>query len=288
MENLHNKCICLIKDNSTHHHQVYKMSNINLYRSILLLALCYLQIMYQAEGVHPPKEYDCSEIWKKDKTAVSGIYTIQPKGANVTFQVSCEMSAAGGWTLMQNHNGEDGLSFNQVWADFENGFGRLDGEHWLGLKYIFLLTSQHSKPSKLRISIGDFAGNIAYAQYTAFSVGNAGLFYKLSLGKYSGTAGDAFHGDIGNTATNQDGSYFSTQDQPNDNCTPMCSSGDILYPSCSYYQQAGWWFNACGLANLNGDWHSSDDIYNWISSVSWPTWRANQSLKFSKMYVIFD
>ncbi|CAN2390107.1 Fibrinogen-related domains (FReDs) [Pristimantis euphronides] len=196
------------------------------------------------------------------------------------------MSKLGGWTLIQSHNGADGLSFDRTWADYENGFGNLQGEHWLGLKYIYALTHQTNRPSKLHISIGDFDGQNAYAEYSPFSIGSAKNFYKLLAKNYSGTAGDSFLGDAGIKGTNQHGSFFSTRDVVNDKCHPKCLTGGILYVSCSAQLNAGWWFNACGSANLNGVWRSPPNYRYWASSVSWPSWRPHESLKFSKMYLI--
>ncbi|XP_040267043.1 angiopoietin-related protein 5-like [Bufo bufo] len=229
--------------------------------------------------------YDCSDIWQRNNLTTSGIYLIKPEEAEFSFPVYCEMSKNGGWTLIQKHNGEDGLSFERMWTEYENGFGDLQGEHWLGLKYIYALTNQKDRTSKLHISVGDFDGYEAYARYDSFSIGNASSYYKLSAGNYSGTAGDAFLGDESNT-TNQYGSTFSAVDLATDNCHPFCMLGDIIYLSCSKQFSAGWWFNACGSANLNGVWRSPPRYRYWASSVSWPTWRPRESLKFSKMYVI--
>ncbi|XP_044127307.1 fibrinogen-like protein 1 [Bufo gargarizans] len=229
--------------------------------------------------------YDCSDIWQRSNLSTSGIYMIKPKEAEFSFLVYCEMSENGGWTLIQRHNGADGLSFEKMWTEYENGFGNLEGEHWLGLKYIYALTNQKDRSSKLHISIGDFDGHEAYAEYDSFTIGGASSYYKLSAGNYSGTAGDAFLGD-GRNGTNHHGSTFSAVDLATDNCHPFCMVGDIIYLSCSKQFSAGWWFNACGSANLNGVWRSPPRYRYWASSVSWPTWRPSESLKFSKMYVI--
>ncbi|XP_063803823.1 fibrinogen-like protein 1 [Pseudophryne corroboree] len=229
---------------------------------------------------------DCSDIWERNKGSPSGIYTVKPDGADLSFQVYCEITAKGGWTLVQKHNGEDGLSFEKLWEDYENGFGNLSGEHWLGLRHLHRLTHQAHRPCALRIRLGDFAGREAYAQYSPFSVGEG--YYQLSAGNYSGTAGDAFRGNIGISRTNQHGSFFSTLDHPADNCYPVCPVSGILFPSCSYILRAGWWFNACGSANLNGMWRGPPKNRFWPSSVTWPTWRPYESLKFSEMYLIHN
>ncbi|XP_063804100.1 fibrinogen-like protein 1 isoform X2 [Pseudophryne corroboree] len=239
------------------------------------------------KGIQKEQGYDCSDIWGRNTASTSGIYTVKPEGADASFQVFCEMTATGGWTMMQKHNGEDGLTFEKMWDDYENGFGRLEGEHWLGLKHVYRLTHQEHRPCTLHISIGDYVDDEAYAEYSPFSVGDAKDFYQLSAGSYSGTAGDGFRGDIGTDGTNQHGSYFSTQDQPHDGCHPNCRFDDMMFVSCSDFYRVGWWYNNCGSANLNGDWYSPSKNTSWASSVSWPTWRPNEALRFSKMYLIF-
>ncbi|XP_069805637.1 fibrinogen-like protein 1 [Dendropsophus ebraccatus] len=227
--------------------------------------------------------YDCSDIWEANNASTSGTYRIQPMGTDVSFLVYCEMSELGGWTIIQRHDGSDGLKFDETWDNYKNGFGELQGEHWLGLEYMYLLTHQPDRSAKLHISLGDFSGNESYAEYNPFSVGNGDCHYKLSARKYSGTAGDAF---LGNGAANQHGSYFSTRDHPTDNCNRKCKVGDMGFPSCGDIFHSGWWYNACGSANLNGVWRSPSHYKNFASSVSWPTWKIRESLKFSEMYLI--
>ena len=58
----------------------------------------------------------------------------------------------------------------------------------IGNDNLNLLTT--AKRYKLRIDLGDFSGNTAYAEYDNFVVNSAGDNYKLaSLGTYAGTAG---------------------------------------------------------------------------------------------------
>ncbi|XP_009577128.1 PREDICTED: fibrinogen C domain-containing protein 1-like, partial [Fulmarus glacialis] len=78
------------------------------------------------------------------------------------------------------------------WEAYRDGFGKLTGEHWLGLKRIHVLTVQGSY--ELRIDLEDFDNGTAFAHYGSFSVG---LFsvdpeedgYPVSIADYSGTAG---------------------------------------------------------------------------------------------------
>ena len=77
------------------------------------------------------------------------------------------------------------VDFYRDWADYENGFGDLKGEFWLGLDKIQRLTS--SDTFKLRVDLEDWEGEIKFAEYDMFAIGDESSKYRLSLGSYSGT-----------------------------------------------------------------------------------------------------
>ncbi|XP_073257456.1 ficolin-2-like [Porites lutea] len=84
-----------------------------------------------------------------------------------------------------------------------------------------------------------------------FAVTSERTKYQLSLGTYSGTAGDSFSWHRGQP--------FSTKDQDNDS--------DILR-NCAVSFKGGWWYKNCHESNLNGFYHhgshsSSSDGLNW-------------------------
>lgn len=60
----------------------------------------------------------------------------------------------------------------------------------LGNKNIHSITKQGTY--ELRVDISDFNGNKAYARYSTFAVGDASTNYKLTVGGYSGHAGELF------------------------------------------------------------------------------------------------
>ena len=43
----------------------------------------------------------------------------------------------------------------------------------------------------LRVDLEDFDGNITYAEYTTFQVADEAEKYRITIGGYSGTAGDS-------------------------------------------------------------------------------------------------
>ena len=71
-------------------------------------------------------------------------------------------------------------NFYRGWVDYENGFGNVKGEHWLGLKKISSLTSVKGK-TKLRIDLDDFAGYSKFACYDSFHVGTPSTNYNSLL-----------------------------------------------------------------------------------------------------------
>ncbi|XP_063302182.1 angiopoietin-related protein 7-like [Pelobates fuscus] len=133
--------------------------------------------------------YDCSDIWLRNQSSVSGVYIIKPIGATNSFEAFCEMKADGGLSLIQSHNGNDQLPFDTDWNDYKEGFGTLTGEHWLGLEKMYLLTHQGSRAADLLITLGDFDKSEASALYSPFTIGSEDTQYKISLGNYSGNAG---------------------------------------------------------------------------------------------------
>ncbi|XP_066489746.1 fibroleukin-like [Tiliqua scincoides] len=202
-------------------------------------------------------------------------------------EVSCEKRSDGGWTVIQRRNGKglDGkpVNFRRSWGDYQRGFGHVGHEHWLGLDYIHALTQQKGKTCQLRVDMINCKGKSGYAFYDAFKIGNESELYRISLGNYVGNVGDAFRGE--GHAGSQDGHYFSTIDEDNDDCT-VCINRSQAYRSCARdLYGSGWWFSNCGMADLNGDWHPKTQCEGWLSGVNWETWDRINSLIFSELKV---
>ncbi|XP_032738623.1 angiopoietin-related protein 5-like isoform X2 [Lontra canadensis] len=201
-----------------------------------------------------PQGRDCSHIWAERPRAPSGVYTVQPEGASTPFRVLCDMRPDGGWTVIQSRDQGRGtpLDFERCWQEYKQGFGDLRGDHWLGLEHISSLTSQPGLRSELSVDLLDADNRTLQAHYDDFRVGREERFYQLTLGQYSGNAGDAFRG-LGHT-DNQEGCGFSTLDRDHDRCSP-CVDGSQTFTSCSHDRSgAGWWYSDCGRADLNGLW----------------------------------
>uniref|UniRef100_A0A9J7YFH9 Fibrinogen-like 2b n=2 Tax=Cyprinus carpio carpio TaxID=630221 RepID=A0A9J7YFH9_CYPCA len=221
---------------------------------------------------------DCADYITKSQR--NGVYRVTPQPKSSMFPVFCDMeSSGGGWTLIQ-HRFDGSTSFNRTWDEYKNGFGKLIGEFWLGNDKIHLLTK--AKNVSLRIEIEDSEGIKEYAHYDHFYVANESQQYRLSIGGYSGTAGNAMQF---NKKYNHDQKLFTTPDRDNDQ-----------YPSgnCGAYYSSGWWFDACMSANLNGRYYQSK--YKGLrNGIFWGTWHnitmeyyptnERQSFKTVKMMI---
>ncbi|CAC5408516.1 unnamed protein product [Mytilus coruscus] len=129
-------------------------------------------------------EDDCTNLKKLNPNNESGVYTVYPSKTGEGLQVFCDMKN-GGWTVIQRRiNGSEDFSRN--WVEYENGFGDLQYEFWLGNKYINILTSNEFY--KLRVELVRSNGSNYYAEYSTFVVDNAASSYRLTVGGYSGNA----------------------------------------------------------------------------------------------------
>ncbi|XP_068579304.1 uncharacterized protein [Cebidichthys violaceus] len=200
---------------------------------------------------------DCSDHLLRGGTK-SGVYLVTPDLRSRSFPVLCDMELdAGGWTLLQRR--QDGsVSFNRTWAEYRSGFGELDGgEFWLGNNMIHLLT--RDRDMLLRVELEDFGSVMDYAEYEQFRVASERMRYRLTVGGYSGTAGDALRFSKSYDHNNR---AFTTPDRDHDR-----------YPSgnCGAYYSSGWWFDSCMAANLNGRYYVGS--YKGVrDGIFWGTW----------------
>ncbi|KAM9846568.1 angiopoietin-related protein 5 isoform 1-T2 [Aulostomus maculatus] len=221
---------------------------------------------------------DCSDIKDSLVSVVpkipSGIYIIHPENTDSSFEVFCEMDyMGGGWTVIQRRT--DGLTdFKRPWADYVDGFGHLAGEHWLGLRKVFQMVNQKETRFQLHIALISHDDITSYASYDDFRLDGETEFFSIHLGRYAGSAGDAFRGY--DQEQNQDTAPFSATDVDNDGCNPFCSFDNRTVESCSAQQnQTGWWFNQCGLANLNGSPDDAELNPKQRTQILWDTWKKN-------------
>ncbi|XP_071144328.1 microfibril-associated glycoprotein 4-like [Mytilus edulis] len=199
------------------------------------------------EGMSPPavvKYKDCSDLKKKTmKILNDGVYSIYP-GGDKPVQAYCDMTTdGGGWTVMLKRFGGS-VDFRRTWVECENGFGDIHGDFWLGNKYTHMLTS--TEKYELRVDMVDTNSNETYAVYKTFIIGDAASKYKLTVGDYSGNAGDhlIFHNKM----------KFSTFDQDNDRART----------NCALAHTGSWWYRACFQCDLS----RTDSPPFWTNTLS--------------------
>ncbi|XP_076448814.1 uncharacterized protein LOC143285434 [Babylonia areolata] len=200
---------------------------------------------------------DCAEVFEGGHRR-SGVYYVKPTAAACPVPVWCDMDTPpGGWLLFQRR--QDGsVPFKQDWAHYRDGFGRVDGEHWLGNDNLFLLSNQDHY--QLRVDLWDFSGNRVHAVYTTFQVAGERDKYQLTITGFSGSAQDSLY--------RHNKMAFSTPDRDNDGRREA---------HCAAEWEAGWWFNNCWFALLNGAYHNRSDVT--YRGIAWNHWKREQLRK---------
>ncbi|CAK8694715.1 unnamed protein product [Clavelina lepadiformis] len=206
----------------------------------------------------------CEDTTIISQSASSGIYTIFPfKNKSAGLEVFCDFETDGGVWLVFQRRVDGTENFFRNFSDYVTGFGNPKGEFWLGLDSLHKLTKNGEY--ELRIDMEDFDGNMRYAFYSNFLVG-AGTDYELTVGGYSGDAGDSL--------SSYSGQKFSAKDLDQDTRSSA---------SCALLYKGGWWYSNCHSANLNGLYLGGNhDSY--ADGVNWQTWLGyNYSLKKVEM-----
>uniref|UniRef100_A0A8C6ABE7 Angiopoietin 4 n=1 Tax=Marmota marmota marmota TaxID=9994 RepID=A0A8C6ABE7_MARMA len=216
--------------------------------------------------VMAPVFQDCAEIHRSGATA-DGVYTIRVTNVSEPKKVFCGMeSNGGGWTIIQRRvdGSED---FQRSWKEYKEGFGNPAGEYWLGNEAVHQLTSRATY--SLRVELEDWEGQEAYAQYERFQLGSEAQLYRISLSGYNGSVGRQ-------TGLFLQSANFSTRDADNDNC--VCK--------CAQLMSGGWWFDACGLSNLNGAYYQNGQHLRRMDGVRWQYFRGpGYSLRATRMMI---
>ncbi|NXU62088.1 ANGL1 protein, partial [Horornis vulcanius] len=108
---------------------------------------------------------DCQQA-REAGHANSGIYMIKPQNSNEPMQLWCENSLdPGGWAVIQKRT-DGSVNFFRNWDSYKKGFGNIDGEYWLGLENIYMLTNQDNY--RLLIELEDWSNKKVYAEYSSF------------------------------------------------------------------------------------------------------------------------
>uniref|UniRef100_A0A672J0K5 Tenascin N n=1 Tax=Salarias fasciatus TaxID=181472 RepID=A0A672J0K5_SALFA len=221
-----------------------------------------VETIFKTVGLKYPFPMDCLQIMKNGNMQ-SGIYTIYVNNdRSKPIEVYCDMDTdGGGWVVLQRRNiGK--LDFMKRWKQYMAGFGNMTDEFWIGLDKIYELTNTPTR-YEVRFDLG-LGSERAYAVYDDFKIAPVKQKFKLSIGKYRGTAGDAM--------TYHQGRPWTTIDSDN----------DIALGNCALTHRGAWWYKNCHLANLNGKW--GDNRHS--LGVNWEPWKGHlMSLDFTEMKI---
>ena len=166
------------------------------------------------------------------KTKPSGLYVIPNycKDDHLEAEAYCDTNNGGGGWLVVQRRQDGSVDFNRTWVEYEDGFGKLTGEFWYGLRALHCLTGRGGWEMRMDIKLAN--GTNIFLQYEQFKVASAKEKYKLTIGGFQGATTDpmAYHNQLN----------FTTKDNDNDNNKYNCA---LLYgpekPS------GGWWFRSC-------------------------------------------
>ncbi|KAM4557153.1 tenascin-N [Fundulus diaphanus] len=221
-----------------------------------------METTFKTVGAQYPFPMDCEQIMKNGNKN-NGLYTVYINNdRSKPIEVYCDMTTdGGGWLVLQRRNTGQ-LDFMKRWRQYIAGFGNLTEEFWLGLDKIYAITNTPTQ-YELRFDLG-LGSERAYAVYDSFKIAPIRQKFKLAIGKYRGTAGDAM--------TYHQGRPWTTIDSDN----------DIALTNCAMTHSGAWWYKNCHLANLNGKW--GDNRHS--LGVNWEPWKGHlTSLDFTEMKI---
>ncbi|XP_067572736.1 microfibril-associated glycoprotein 4 isoform X1 [Pseudorca crassidens] len=213
---------------------------------------------------------DCDDIYAQGYQA-DGVYLIYPSGPSVPVPVFCDMTTEGGkWTVFQKRfNGS--VSFFRGWNDYKLGFGRADGEYWLGLQNLHLLTLKQKY--ELRVDLEDFENNTAFAKYGEFSISPNAV--SAEEDGYSLHVAGFEDGGAGDSLSYHSGQKFSTFDRDQ----------DLFVQNCAALSSGAFWFRSCHFANLNGFYLGGSHL-SYANGINWAQWKGfYYSLKRTEMKI---
>ncbi|XP_049889724.1 tenascin-N isoform X2 [Epinephelus moara] len=221
-----------------------------------------VETIFKTVGLLYPFPMDCVQIMKNGNKK-SGIYTVYINNdRSKPIEAYCDMETdGGGWLVLQRRTSGK-LDFMKRWRQYIAGFGNMTDEFWIGLDKIYELTNTPTQ-YELRFDLG-LGAERAYAVYDNFKIAPVKQKFKLTIGNYRGTAGDAM--------TYHQGRPWTTVDSDN----------DIALGNCALTHRGAWWYKNCHLANPNGKW---GDVRHSVG-VNWEPWKGHLvSLDFTEMKI---
>ena len=217
---------------------------------------------------------NCKQLYD-DGFRASGLYNIMPRSTIAAIPthnivVYCDMSLqGGGWTVIQRR--VDGtVNFNRDWVGYKMGFGNLEGNFWLGLDNIALLTNDVNMELYVGLSCLGCSDVAVFAKYSQFSVAPESQNYLLTVAGYEPSS------IVGDSLAGHNGQSFSTPDKDNDASSTT---------NCAQVYSSGWWFKSCYDTNLNGIYKNQDyDLSR--KGIQWNSWLGPDALMQSVVLAV--
>ncbi|KAK7090942.1 hypothetical protein V1264_010676 [Littorina saxatilis] len=113
----------------------------------------------------------------------SGVRTLYTSLGSPLLVYCDQNTDNGGWTVFQRR--QDGsVDFYRNWTEYQHMFGDLEGNFWLGLDALHMLTSSQSY--ELRVDLMTFSGTKGYATYSNFTISDSSDNYRLRFETFTG------------------------------------------------------------------------------------------------------
>ncbi|WAR31594.1 ANGP2-like protein [Mya arenaria] len=170
------------------------------------------------------------DVLKRGLSHGSGVYKISPWNTDKEVDVYCDMDTdGGGWTVFQRRF-DRSVDFNRSFVEYEQGFGSLDGEFWMGLGLLHSITSRANMTLRIDLSLPD--GTTGFDEYSGFYISPPDQ-YNFNVDRRIKSAGMSDSYLLSDIGSNGDINHqpFSTYDRDVDKW---------LYDNCARYLGGGW------------------------------------------------
>ena len=126
------------------------------------------------------------------------------------------------------------VDFNRTWREYDDGFGSVGGDHWLGLRNARDITLS-DRNYRLNFILTTPSGVLYYTEYRDFKMGGSADGYRFSINPFvpRKKAGDCLSALVG--------APFSTYDNDSD--------GSALV-NCAQRHGAGWWYKGDSCSSV--------------------------------------
>ncbi|KAK6170818.1 hypothetical protein SNE40_019120 [Patella caerulea] len=200
---------------------------------------------------------DCQEGYNKGWRYPMDVLTnIKPVNSPDSFEVLCTFGY-GGWTVMFHRNPDCSFeNYNRTLIEYEEGFGNVASNKWLGFIKLLYILGHPSSTHKLGVLLYKPDSSYCVNHYYNFAISNKSTSYKISIsGNGALACGDSLTGTI-----NLNNNPFSTYDAD--------YTGNN---ECAKRFGGGWWFDSqvnCTNSFLTGTMDSSGIDNFWHHSLS--------------------